>query len=271
MPFRWINPLAGLPDTVDFAKTGSYLGRPPRAQCDTHMKVFSSLPRRWLVAAASALAATGASATPAPDTMAQRMQACVACHGKEGRATNQGYFPRIAGKPAGYLYNQLVNFRDGKRKNATMAYLVDHMSDAYLREIAGYFAALDLPYPPPQTTNAPPATLARGEQLVRHGDPARGLPACAQCHGAAMTGAAPAMPGLLGLPRDYLLAQFGAWRTGERRAAAPDCMAEVARRLAPEDVSAMALWLSSQPVPGAAAAAGALATKLPLACGSGAQ
>lgn len=201
--------------------------------------------------------------------MAQRMQACAACHGQEGRATNQGYFPRIAGKPAGYLYNQLVNFRDGKRQNATMAYLVDHMSDAYLREIADYFASLDLPYPPPQTTNAPAVTLARGEQLVRRGDAARGIAACASCHGQAMTGVAPTMPGLLGLPRDYVLAQVGAWRNGLRRAAAPDCMGEIARRLAPEDVSAMALWLSSQPVARGVAPEGSLPSQPPMRCGSG--
>lgn len=206
-------------------------------------------------------------ATP-PDTIAQRMKACVACHGEEGRATNQGFFPRIAGKPAGYLFNQLVNFRDGKRQNATMAYLVDRMSDAYLREIAEYFAALDLPSPPPQTTQAPAATLARGEQLVRQGDAGRGIPACASCHGAAMTGVAPAMPGLLGLPRDYILAQFGAWRTGVRRAAAPDCMGEIARRLSAQDVSAMAVWLSSQPVTHGVAAAGSVTHKPALQCGS---
>lgn len=214
------------------------------------------------------LAAAGA-ATP-PDTMAQRMQACVACHGKDGRATNQGYFPRIAGKPAGYLYNQLVNFREGRRQNATMAYLVDHMSDVYLRQIADYFSTLDLPHPPPQTTGAPAAVLARGEQLVRHGEPQRGIPACAQCHGASMTGVRPAMPGLLGLPRDYLLGQFGAWRTGLRRAAAPDCMGEIARRLSAEDLTAAATWLSSQPVTGGPAPAGSLPEKPPLACGSGA-
>ena len=67
-------------------------------------------------------AACEALAVPVPDTMAQRMQACTVCHGKEGRATNAGYFPRIAGKPAGYLYNQLLNFREGRRHNATMAY-----------------------------------------------------------------------------------------------------------------------------------------------------
>ena len=60
---------------------------------------------------------------PAADDMAPRVLACVACHGREGRATNQGYFPRIAGKPAGYLYNQLRNFRDGRRTNAALTHL----------------------------------------------------------------------------------------------------------------------------------------------------
>src|SRR5688500_1472574 len=59
-------------------------------------------------APAQATHAARADATAAVEnTMAQRMQACVVCHGKEGRATNAGYFPRIAGKPLGYIYNQL--------------------------------------------------------------------------------------------------------------------------------------------------------------------
>ena len=211
---------------------------------------------------------TPSAAAPA-DTMAQRMKACVACHGQEGRATHHGWFPRIAGKPAGYLYNQLRNFRDGKRQNAVMAYLVDQMSDDYLREIAEHFAGLDLPYPPPQTSGAPAATIARGEQLVRQGDAARGIPACSSCHGATMTGLSPAMPGLLGLPRDYLLAQFGAWRSGVRRAAEPDCMGEIARRLSPEDLDAMATWLSSQPVRHAVSKSESLPRPLPMQCGSG--
>jgi cytochrome c553 len=222
----------------------------------------------------SLLAATLMAFSPAfafsapPDTMAQRMQACVVCHGKEGRATNSGFFPRIAGKPAGYLYNQLVNFRDGRRKNAIMAYLLDNMSDEYLHEIADYFAHLDLPYPPPQTNDAPPDVLTRGEQLVRSGDPQRGVPACSQCHGAAMSGVAPATPGLLGLSRDYVLAQFGAWRAGTRNAAAPDCMSMVARRLSADDVTAAATWLSAQPARGKVAASADAPARLPLDCGS---
>ena len=200
--------------------------------------------------------------------MAQRMQPCSACHDKEGRTTQQGFFPRIADKPTGYLYNQLDNFRSGRRVYPTMTYFVEQMSDDYLHEIANYFAALDLPYAPPQPAAAPADEIARGEALVRRGDAAHGIPACVQCHGAAMTGVLPAIPGLLGLPRGYLVEQFGAWRTGQRKAATPDCMAHVATALTAVDIAAVATWLAAQPVAAGPAAADSLARPLPLACGS---
>jgi cytochrome c553 len=201
------------------------------------------------------------------DSMAQRVLACTGCHGKEGRAASDGYYPRIAGKPAGYLYNQLLNFRDGRRHYPLMTQLIDPLSNAYLQEIAGYFADLDLPYPAPQPATVTPAVLARGEALALRGDSARGIPACAQCHGPALTGVAPAIPGLLGLPRDYLVAQLGAWKTGSRRAAGPDCMADIARALLPDDVSAVSQWLGAQAIPAQAKAVAQLPAALPRPCG----
>ena len=225
------------------------------------------------LAAAQQASAPSAAAEPArvQNTMAQRMQACVVCHGQEGRATNQGYFPRIAGKPAGYLYNQLQNFKSGLRKYAAMNHLVQHMSDDYLREIASYFAGLDLPYPPPQTTRLTPAEEQTAQALVLHGAPQRGLPACVSCHGQQMAGMLPAMPGLLTLPADYLVAQLGAWRAGQRQAKEPDCMAEIARRLSPEEVSIMARWLSAQTLPAGVKPAPPSTEPLPMRCGSGEQ
>ena len=185
------------------------------------------------------------SKTPFADTMAQRVLACTGCHGPEGRAAADGYYPRIAGKPAGYLYNQLLNFRDGRRPYALMNNLLAPLSDAYLREIAAHFAGLELPYPA-----ASPASLSQGERagvlrLVGAGDPVRALPACTACHGTTMTGTAPFVPGLLGLPRDYLVAQLGAWRAGKRVAQSPDCMAQVAQKLAPEEIGRIATWLAA--------------------------
>lgn len=206
-------------------------------------------------------------ATPVASGMAPRVLACVTCHGKEGRATPEGYFPRIAGKPAGYLANQLINFREGRRSYPQMTSLIEHLTDDYLREMAAHFAALDAPYAPPPAPQAPPAVLEKGRLLVQQGDAARGIPACVQCHGQAMTGVSPFIPGLLGLPRGYLNSQLGAWKTGQRRAHAPDCMADIARQLTPDDVSAVSAWLAAQPVPGGGKPAARLAQPMPVRCG----
>jgi cytochrome c553 len=203
-----------------------------------------------------------------PDTMAQRVLPCTACHGKEGRATAEGYFPRIAGKPAGYLYNQLVNFRDGRRNYPLMVYLVEYLTDDYLRQMAKHFASIDLPYPPPQSPNVPPELLSRGEQLVRRGDASRNIPACIECHGQNLLGVEPYVPGLLGVSRDYLYGQLGFWKNGERRAHPPDCMANIASQLTPEEVRAVSAWLAAQPVAAGAKAATPFVAPLPMACGS---
>lgn len=200
--------------------------------------------------------------------MAQRLLACTGCHGQDGRAAADGYYPRIAGKPAGYLFRQLRAFRDGQRPYALMGQLLAPLDDAYLREIAAHFAALQLPYAPPPPSRADAATLQRGRVLAQQGDAARDIPACSACHGAALSGIGNDVPGLLGLPVDYLNAQLGAWRTGARRAAAPDCMAQIAQRLQPQDVNALAHWLAAQPVPADARAAAAAPGPAPLRCDS---
>ena len=205
------------------------------------------------------------------DTLAQRLKACTQCHGDQGRAAPDGYYPRIAGKPAGYLYNQLKHFQRGERRYDPMMLMVDPLSDDYLWEIARHFAALDVPYPGPIQSQTPVDALQRGERLARQGDPSRQLPACTACHGAQLTGTSPATPGLLGLPRDYINAQMGAWKTGARRSAHPDCMADIARRLQPEDIAAVSAWLSSQSWPSKTAIPAQAATPPPLKCGSHAK
>ena len=223
----------------------------------------------YLICFLFAVAAISAQAAPMfEDSMAQRTLACTGCHGKEGRAGPDGYYPRIAGKPAGYLYNQLLNFRDGRRRYGLMTKLLDPLSDAYLLEIAQHFASLDLPYPAAPPSRLDAATLSRGQLLALEGDPAAKIPACAQCHGTALTGVAPTTPGLLGLPRDYLNAQLGAWKTGQRRAHAPDCMAQIARQLRPEDLTAVAGWLAAQPVPADSKPALSLPRAPAITCGS---
>lgn len=226
---------------------------------------------RFLLACAALFALPAHAAPVVEDTMAQRVLACTGCHGAEGRAGADGYYPRIAGKPSGYLYNQLLNFRDGRRQYPLMSELLQTLSDDYLREMAEHFSSLDLPYPAPArpAANQAPdqALLARGELLVRKGDAALEVPACARCHGETLTGVAPAIPGLLGLPRDYLAAQLSGWKSGVRIAHTPDCMGQIAQRMSAGDINAVSHWLAARPVPAGGKPAAALAQALPIRCG----
>jgi cytochrome c553 len=221
-----------------------------------------------LAALAPAGAARAAEPERAPDTMEARMQACASCHGANGEGTKDDYFPRLAGKPAGYLYNQLLAFREGRRKYPPMNYLLDFLPDPYLKAIAEYFAAQQTPFPQPAAPIVSDAILKRGETLALRGDGARNIPACVSCHGSSFTGMEPAIPGLLGLRSNYISAQLGGWRYGTRTAAEPDCMQIVAGHLTEDDVKALAAWLSSRPAPSNPAPAKQGALPMPMACGS---
>ena len=208
-----------------------------------------------------------AAANP-PDTMEARTAACAPCHGKVGEGTQDVYFPRIAGKPAGYLFNQLHAFHVGRRRYPPMNYLLEFLPEAYLQEIADYFAALRPPLAPPEAPTVAADALKRGETIVTRGDAARNIPACSSCHGTSLTGLEPGIPALIGLRSRYISAQLGAWRYGTRTAATPDCMQLVAARLTEDDVNAVAAWLSSRPAPKELAPAPKGSFALPFACGS---
>lgn len=200
--------------------------------------------------------------------MAARVLGCAPCHGKEGEGTQDVYFPRLAGKPAGYLFNQLEAFRVGRRKYPPMNYLLEFQRPDYLQDIANYFAGLRPPLPAPESPAVSEDLLKRGETLVTRGDYQRNIPACTSCHGTSLTGMEPGIPGLIGLRSKYISAQIGAFRYGTRTAPEPDCMQLVAARLNEQDVTAVSAWLASRPAPANLSPAQKGSYALPFACGS---
>ena len=230
------------------------------------------IPVTFLFAIALAHAAgfaTAATPVEVPNTMAERVKPCVVCHGPEDKTGRGNYYPRIAGKPEGYLFNQLRNFRDGRRYYRPMALLLENLTDQYLLEMAAYFSTLEQPYPPPERVALLPAQTKLAQKLVNEGDPARNIPPCTECHGKELMGTAPFVPGLLGLPRVYMIAQFGAWKSGGlMRGQTEDCMSEIAKQLTAEETSAIAAWLASQPVPLNSGPAAGLSAEMAERCGS---
>jgi cytochrome c553 len=215
--------------------------------------------------------ATVAGAEPTerpPDTMEARLLACAACHGRQGEGTKNDYFPRLAGKPAGYLMNQLVAFRDGRRRYPPMNYLLEYIPDPYLQKMADHFAVLRPPPVAQAVADVSAVVLARGRSLVSDGDQAHGVPACSGCHGPKLTGMEPGIPGLVGLHASYISAQLGAFRYGTRTAAEPDCMQLVAASLTEGDVTAVAAWLASVRIPADPSPVPKGTLPMPLGCGS---
>lgn len=242
---------------------------------------MSSLFRRWagctLIARALIAQALMVAALPGwaqsprgTDALGQRLQACTACHAPQDQQRADAFVPRLAGKPAAYLLAQMHHFREGRRYNGVMRELLQGLPDDYLAQMAQYFAAQTPRHSAPARSPeaGPSAQMILGKQLAQRGQVPPGVPACAACHGERLTGVLPAVPGLLGLPRNYLVGQLGAWRNGQRHAAEPDCMARVARGLSQADLTAVAGWLAAQPLPADAAPAMAAAGPSPWRCGS---
>jgi len=208
-------------------------------------------------------------ASDPPDTLSERVKSCTICHGESARAEQHVYYPRIGGKPVGYLYNQLRNFRDGRRHYQPMAILLENMSNDYLMDIARYFSAQALPMYQPERHSLQPAERELAEMMIFSGDPDREIPACSDCHGRALMGKAPFIPGLLGLPRAYLSAQFGSWRNGGLvRGQISDCMSDIAEKLTDQEINAIAKWLSIQAASGSPEPSGNLSPGLIQRCSS---
>jgi len=223
--------------------------------------------------AIGSLAYSSANATTTPafttlNSMEARVQGCVTCHGRDGEGTSNGRFPRIAGKPAGYLYNQLVAFRNGTRHYPPMNYLVAYLPDAYLREMAEHYARLRPPFEKKDDSPVDAAMLKRGRGIATTGDPGIGIPPCTACHGERLTGMEPGIPGLVGLGAPYIAAQLTRWRVGIRHAAEPDCMKRIVSRFSEVDIEAVAAWIARLEGPANASPEASNLVRMPLACGS---
>lgn len=84
-------------------------------------------------------------AAHAQDVAAGRSKAtaCQACHGLDGIAKLPDA-PNLAAQPAAYLERELRAYRSGARRNEVMAVAAKNLSDADIRDLAAYFAAIQI-------------------------------------------------------------------------------------------------------------------------------
>src|SRR5215813_12036786 len=65
----------------------------------------------------------------------QKAAACVACHGADGISTNPQW-PTLAGQTARYIYLQLRDFKEGRRKDPLMSPVAQTLSREDMQDLS---------------------------------------------------------------------------------------------------------------------------------------
>jgi cytochrome c553 len=167
--------------------------------------------------------------------------ACVTCHGLDGRGNGAGT-PRLAGLDRGYMAAQLEAYASGRRRHPEMEAIARKLSAMQQDAVSAYYASR--PY---STASAPSVGTAAAMALYHRGDPARGLAACAACHGARGEGVGPANPPLGGQPAAYLAEQHAQWRRSARRNDPEGVMLRISQALSRREAVALAAYAGSLP------------------------
>jgi len=166
---------------------------------------------------------------------------CTMCHGAQGMSTSGA--PNLAGQYPEVVIKQLHDYKSGKRMNAVMQGLASAASDQDIRDLAAYYASL------PKARTAPTTYDESLPTLVRVGAPLRNIAPCISCHGGVdqKFGA----PWIEGMPKEYLVAQLAAFRSGGRRNDSQAQMRAVVRTMTDREIDDVATFYARK-----AAAAG---------------
>lgn len=185
-----------------------------------------------------------ATADPRASDMERLLAECAECHGSEGISTTES-IPHLAGQNRRYLYKQLMDFASEQRHGRRMNEIASALSAQQMANLAAYYAAGFLP----GTQKTPRPT---DPTLVTGGDPARGIDACARCHGGDGRGRLGEYesPALAGMPFRYFVKAMRSFSSGARVNDPNDAMWHVAQALTADEIELLAdyyLALGSRP------------------------
>jgi cytochrome c553 len=168
--------------------------------------------------------------------------ACFSCHGLDGAGDGVSV-PRLAGLDAGYMQKQLEDYGARVRQDEVMSEVARWLDDDDRRAVSVWYASL----PAPNATAASFPAPAPAPALYMNGDASRGIPACAQCHGADGQGVGYGNPALTAQPAAYTIAQIQKWQRAERRNDPRGVMRQAVAGLTAGETAEIAAWLETLP------------------------
>jgi len=179
------------------------------------------------VAASSAIAQTASDAKPPAGA-----DVCAACHGAEGNSTNPLY-PILAQQNARYLYLELKDFKEGRRKDPVMSPVAATLSQSDMLALADYFSKQKQK---PTGFKADPAKVAAGRKKADE-------VLCSMCHGGDFVGQNE-IPRVAGQHYAYIRKQLEDFKT-KRRTNDAGNMTSVASTLSDEDIENLAQYVAN--------------------------
>lgn len=196
------------------------------------MSVASVLKGRLRAAFLFAVLAPLAVAAQDVDAGRKKAEACAACHGADGNASVAD-FPILAGQTARYLYLQLRDFKEGRRRDPQMSPMAAPLSRQDMLDLAAFFAAQKL------RSNGFKADEARAARGKAKADETL----CTMCHLGGFAGQNE-IPRVAGQHYQYVVKQLRDFKSRTRTNDAGN-MTSVARTLSDEDIENLGHYLAS--------------------------
>lgn len=179
---------------------------------------------------------------------------CTACHGEQGISPTT-LVPTLAGMDSAVIYKQLDDYRSGKRLWGVMSAIATALTTQDSADVAAYFASRADGLPSVAGEGPPKSgrSLRQNDPVIRlvfAGDPERGIPPCAACHGpgAHKLGA----PALQGQHAPYIDRQLAAFAQGMRQNDINAQMRTIAAQLTADEMHAIAVYYGANGTAGLA-------------------
>ena len=216
-------------------------------------QLVASVAKALSVAALACLVALPAAAAEKkkrdPRSKIYRTKSCMACHGRNGARAIRDY-PNIAGQNAKYLKQQMLDIQSGKRQSGMdeetghprvqgMADVMHLVNEQDIKDLSSWLSEL-----PPAKLRPPEEPIA--QDRIEAGKTFYKKLGCKACHGKdGLKASNKAYPIIAGQKRDYLIHQMMDMKEKIRVNGKSKLMYGVIKRAKPEQIEAMADYLST--------------------------
>jgi len=186
-----------------------------------------------LVAAAVAWPAAAQQPAAALDPDTQKLvQTCGACHGADGNSTQPAY-PVLAGQSWRYIFNELRDYKEGRRNNPIMSPMAANLTRDQMVALGNYFAA-----------QKPKAVAFQADgNRVEAGKKISDAALCPMCHLGGFVGQNE-IPRVAGQWPQYVKQQLADFRAKKRTNDAGN-MTSITRNLSDEDIENLAQYIAN--------------------------